>query len=1052
MHIKNLKSLMKTGARLTGLATALLSGCFQTPFSTTASISASGGGASTVQATTDTSGRTSGAYDPKASYSQQLMATGGDIAGTSVIFPPGSLSFATTISVESGASLANGSAFADLGLAASNAIASSGAAVIIRPSENVTLLQPMSLSIPLPTGYGLIELFLSDDDRLAILAKVFDANGELKSKLIPRKNITIENGNAKFDTMAFGAFQTVVLEQAVTEAVEAKTTEAISNKNGVAVITTSGVVAAADIATAEQKKPLTFQTFTASFSAIARKVAIASKLSESIVIKSCSLTLRDISTKAVRFNDTGANGESTDTIAAQIPITEKVEGNLEAAIACEANDGRIARSDWTAIGTVAKGGFTFVRFAPTYSPSTREVESHGETSENSAAITSCNFKFRDAEAPTVIVYETSTVAGSQNSQKLVLPDDVHGTIEVMATCTTVDKRSASTTWTALGSVAQVVTGTVTIDQITSTTLRINWPVPQDTSYSDYFRVECALSLAAFDGPINVNPIVQIQGWSPAAIQQTSMSVETGDLSPDTNYVFRVSTSRNISDDRVTRYYRLAFAKTLPQNAVNLGFLGSDTTPPTIDAYATVSNLATDTFTIGIGRAHDNVTVPESLKYKLVHSATPIVDLAGFNDESIVTVFRDWGTVSDQTITISGVSTQLQLFSYYTIGVEDEVGNISLHPSLGFMLPLHPMVLYEFENNVANTGYSSFSVESDPYPVTPITFSSAIKFHGTHSATFDGSQSLTASNFNLASFGEAPGLTEFTMGGWVYQTTPPSPGMALFGFDNFLEFGHGGSSTLAMYVGAETREFSATTSLTLNSWHHVVVSGTAGNGTNPGRVAIFLDGALIASTAVDKSKTRFNSGAAEADSFKIGGGVWSGSDTKFTGQMDDVFFSPRAYSDNVNRQMNSPLNCPLGHTLVGIDVQSGGIVDRLGIRCQAPGSTVVTSGPTMGGNGGGPGDFTCALDSSNTSNHTISSITVGIGSGFGADTLDDITVNSCRSTNVTSVSTAGSLRFGGSGPYSSHTYSCPVGTTAWGIKIEPSSQSARAGPVFGLNCR
>ncbi|NBQ52970.1 MAG: hypothetical protein EBU49_05250, partial [Proteobacteria bacterium] len=385
---------------LAGLALALLGGCFQTPFTTNASISASGGTAAVVQGTTDSGGRTSGAYDPNSSYAQQLVATGGDIAGTSVTFPPGSLSFATTISVESGASLADGSALADLGLAVSNAIASSGASVIIRPSENVTLLQPMSLSIPLPAGYGLTGLSLgpslSDDDRLAILAKVFDANGELKSKLIPRKNITIENGNAKFETMAFGAFQTVVMEQPVTEAVEAQTSEPIANKNGVAVITSSGVVAATEIAAAEQKKPLVFQTFAASFSSTTRKVTIGSKLSESILIKSCSLTLRDVSTKAVRFSDSGAKDESTDSVSAQVPLPENVEGNLEAAIACESKDGRIARSDWTSIGTVAKAGFGFTRFNPTYFASTREVKIEGEIPQSSAAIASCTFKFRNA--------------------------------------------------------------------------------------------------------------------------------------------------------------------------------------------------------------------------------------------------------------------------------------------------------------------------------------------------------------------------------------------------------------------------------------------------------------------------------------------------------------------------------------------------------------------------------------------------------------------------------------------------------------------------------
>lgn len=1029
---------------LAGLVLGLQTGCFQTPFSTTASISDSGGTAAVVQGTTDSGGRTSGSYDPNATYAQQLVASSGDIAGTSVTFPPGSLSFATTISVESGASLADGSALADLGLALSNAIASSGASVIVRPSENVTLLQPMSLSIPLPAGYGLVGLSLSDDDRLAILAKVFDANGELKSKLIPRKNITSENGNAKFDTMAFGAFQTVVMEQPVTEAAEAKTSEPIANKNGVAVITSSGVVAATEIAAAEQKKPLTFQTFTASFSSSTRKLTIASKLSESILIKSCSLTLRDVSTKAVRFSESGVKDKSTDTVSAQIPLPENVEGNLEAAIVCESKDVRIARSDWTSIGAVAKAGFGFTKFVPSYLASTREVKIEGEMPQSSSAITSCTFKFRNAAIPDAIVYEATKKAGTSTPSPILLPYNISGSIEILATCVTVDKGTASTAWTALGTIAPGANGTVEIlpDQETDTSVRVRWTVPPGMSQTTQFKVERATSLSVFDS--GTGDVVTVADWFiPESGASGSLIEKTAtDLTSGTKYFFRVAT-RN-SENRAVLYYPVVPSGN-SSGGVSAGGVGTgggtaaagggtgggtgnlDTTVPTITEFASVSHLAPGQIHLRTGRAYDNTTTSETLLYKLVYSSSPITNVTDFDaTSSNVTRVRDWAAVTNQTIVITSTPTTLK---YYTLAVKDAAGNIALHPSLGLILPgqslptidfnsdialnmkmygslinsaatatsfqykisagtkpglddlipapsttnpitlpasatasfsvapllpsgttlssgqtyhanlviydsagseiarlyapvyaRRPMVLYEFENNGLNSGASASWVASgqtSPYPATVPTgfvFSNAKKKSGSFSAAFNGSQFMDVPDLNLrdsAVMTGSAGLTGFTMGGWVHQTSTQTNGTAFFGIDNFLEFGLGGEGSLGrlgIYVAAIATEFSGSTALPANSWHHVVVSGFAGDGTNAGRVDIYLDGVSRASKAVDKFTTRFDSGATALNSsFKIGGRVWSTSDTKFTGFMDDVFFSPWAYSDNAIRQMSLQTN-------------------------------------------------------------------------------------------------------------------------------------------------
>ena len=920
---KLLKSKPIVNRVLAGLVLGLQTGCFQTPFSTTASISASGGTAAVVQGTTDSGGRTSGSYDPNATYAQELVASSGDIAGTSVTFPPGSLSFATTISVESGASLADGSALADLGLALSNAIASSGASVIIRPSENVTLLQPMSLSIPLPAGYGLVGLSLgpslSDDDRLAILAKVFDANGELKSKLIPRKNITIENGNAKFDTMAFGAFQTVVMEQPVTEAVEAKTSEPIANKNGVAVITSSGVVAATEIAAAEQKKPLAFQTFTASFSTTTRKVTIASKLSESILIKSCSLTLRDVSTKAVRFSDSGAKDESTDSVSAEIPLPENVEGNLEAAIVCESKDGRIARSDWTSIGVVAKAGFGFKKFIPTYFASTREVKIEGEITQSSAAISSCTFKFRNAATPYAIVYEIMTTAGASKPAPIFLPDHIYGSIEISATCVSVDKQTVSTAWTALGDVAPGVNGNFGGGNLDTT-------APTITEYASVSHLapgQIHLRTGrAYDNTTTSETLLYKLVYSSAPI--TSVS----EFDAKSTTVFRDWTAVTNQTIVITNtpttptYYTLGVKDTDDNIALHpsLGLILPGQSHPTIDFNSDIAlNMKM------YGSLINSAATATSFQYKISAGTKPgLDDLIPAPSTTNPITLPASATASFSVAPLLPSGTTLSSGQTYH-------ANLVIYDSAGYEIarlyaPVYarrPMVLYEFENNGLNSGASASGLaqgQSAPYPATVPTgfvFTSAQKKHGSYSAAFSDSLSMDVPGLNLmdsAVTSGSDGLTEFTMGGWVYQTStqtlPQRSVTAFFGIDNFLEFGlglEGNLGRLGIYVGAIATEFSGSTALPANSWHHVVVSGFAGDGTKPGRVDIYLDGVSHDSKPVDKFTTRFDSGATASDSFKIGGGVWNPGDVKFTGYMDDVFFSPWAYSDNAIRQMSLQTN-------------------------------------------------------------------------------------------------------------------------------------------------
>ena len=350
--------------------TAGLTSCFDSPFSTNATVTlANGSGAAVLTGTTESSGRTSAAFDPNATYAQSLMVAAGAIAGSSAVFPPGALSLAADIFIEEGSNLAGSSAFADLGLGATNAISAAGASVIIRPSVDAALTVPMALSLPLPSGYGLwgisednfgMNLLLGEsDDRLAILAKVWDpASSSLQTILIPPSEIQNENGKATFKTKLFGAFQTVLMANPVTERVEAKASEPVTNAAGISVVATAGIVNQSSIAVTETLRALTLAgSLTLAYDSETRAAKVTATLSESVATSACTLALRNQGKSDVLWSigKKEAATSASQQISAIIPAS--VAGTIEAAISCNAVDGRSVKSSWAYLGKVCGLGF-----------------------------------------------------------------------------------------------------------------------------------------------------------------------------------------------------------------------------------------------------------------------------------------------------------------------------------------------------------------------------------------------------------------------------------------------------------------------------------------------------------------------------------------------------------------------------------------------------------------------------------------------------------------------------------------------------------------------
>ena len=164
-------------------------------------------------------------FSSSSNLPQLLSVTTGSLQGSSVLIPPGSLSIDLSVTVSSTQSIANASQAADLGIA-SVVFSAAGPSVLVSPSTNVELSVPMQLSIPISS----VNLALVDEtENYVIVYKgyvVKDGATTYSSGLIPRSEIVINNGFAKFRTTHFGAFQVAKTSTKVEQAiVQPSTTE-----------------------------------------------------------------------------------------------------------------------------------------------------------------------------------------------------------------------------------------------------------------------------------------------------------------------------------------------------------------------------------------------------------------------------------------------------------------------------------------------------------------------------------------------------------------------------------------------------------------------------------------------------------------------------------------------------------------------------------------------------------------------------------------------------------------------------------------------------------
>lgn len=180
-----------------------------------------------IVATREVDGAVIAALDPNSTAIQLVQAPStGEIAGTEVAFPPGSLAIATEVTIQEGAQLGDETTLAALDIG--SGLTSSGASVSITSSESIDASQPFTVSLPLPATAGLVE---ADYNNLVVLYKVSKVSeGSDFYGVFPRDMLSIVDGKVKFETSFFGTFQAVITQTLVTVAVEKAADEVVAPK------------------------------------------------------------------------------------------------------------------------------------------------------------------------------------------------------------------------------------------------------------------------------------------------------------------------------------------------------------------------------------------------------------------------------------------------------------------------------------------------------------------------------------------------------------------------------------------------------------------------------------------------------------------------------------------------------------------------------------------------------------------------------------------------------------------------------------------------------
>lgn len=262
-----------------GLLAVLASSCFRLPNNSQGQTSLR-----TKQRLTDTTeaAKTFVRYDPKSEETLTVSASATDsLAGSKIQVAPGSLQISTTLIIEPGVDLSATSVTSEVGLSDDIQIKNASTGFIVRPAENVSLKNPLKISLPLPAATGL----RLAEESYAVYAKHLDPNSNtLVTEVIPvdnNKASIVYDTSLQKDVVQFEGYFGSYWVASVSRPIEAaevpapKTTqEPIINKNQTTVIAATGVVSETTVVAVQAIESPVLGKATLAFTAANRKVTV----------------------------------------------------------------------------------------------------------------------------------------------------------------------------------------------------------------------------------------------------------------------------------------------------------------------------------------------------------------------------------------------------------------------------------------------------------------------------------------------------------------------------------------------------------------------------------------------------------------------------------------------------------------------------------------------------------------------------------------------------------------------------------------------------------
>lgn len=322
-------------------------GCFNLPIVSTGKVSAQKTQSKPAEVVEVSKGKSITNFDPKSTVATTIAAASGALAGSSITIPAGSLAISVDLVVERAVDLSQTSLTASLGMSDSIAITPIGSGLIIRPSANVNLIQPLTIAMPIDPTAGLLSRMRRSDLQLnakyyAVFYKYF-VNGELKAGVIPSSTLRfLEDGKVVFEGY-FGVYWLTEVSTPIETKIEVKTEEPIVNIDNVAVIESSGIVTEAVISAKTSIPVVQWKLVTLTFNESNRSIELKAAIEGDSLLQACKVDLFESVTAT-----TGINDVTDSKLEYSLILLKKDAHSLLGRFRCLDSEGRLTVSKWSA--------------------------------------------------------------------------------------------------------------------------------------------------------------------------------------------------------------------------------------------------------------------------------------------------------------------------------------------------------------------------------------------------------------------------------------------------------------------------------------------------------------------------------------------------------------------------------------------------------------------------------------------------------------------------------------------------------------------------------